>query len=80
MFKVKVFGPNTSQKYDVDVFEVEARHQVSDHEGSLHILLQHIPEQPHPTREGEKLPALQSRSIIYPPGGWTKVVIDEAVR
>lgn len=82
MFKVKVYG-DTPYKHNafggIDIFLVDKPSDVTEKNGVLIITTPGQPERPHPRFEGKTIPATRSSQIIYPRGGWDKIVIQDII-
>lgn len=78
MYRVKVYGPSVSHAFGMDIHEVASPADVLDRNGVLIVTCPPTPARPHP-RSGIMIKARRSHQVIYPRGGWTKVILEDIV-
>lgn len=75
MYFVKVFGPSITGPFECDTYLVESPDKVRDQDGVLLIL---APAGKLHLADGTPCD-FPATHIVYPRGGWTKIVVSEKV-
>ena len=81
-YRVKITGPSASGTFGMDIFTIASPTDVLDRNG---VLIVTTPGSPERRKEGlidgaeRVFPAVRSRQVIYPRGGWTRVVIEDVI-
>lgn len=82
-YRVKVEGPATRhQMFGVGMYVVDNPTAVFDESGALIIELPAFPGRLEEERDGRRIPARRATGpsrVVYPRGGWDRVVVTEIV-
>lgn len=79
MYRVKVTGPAVDGPFGAAAYVVASPQDIREVEGVLMITMPARPRRPYPHDPSRFTQATRSTQVIYPRGGWHRVIIDDVI-